>query len=88
MDDRDRRPLVMCVAEKPSLALSIASFLSDGKHVTRRGTLDVHEFARRHDGVLCDFRVTAVTGHVLSIDFPARFQSWTWTRPRSSTRPS
>ena len=76
MDDRDRRPLVMCVAEKPSLALSIASFLSDGKHVTRRGTLDVHEFARRHDGVLCDFRVTAVTGHVLSIDFPARFQSW------------
>lgn len=76
MDDRDRRPLVVCVAEKPSLALSIASFLSDGKHVTRRGTLDVHEFARRHDGVLCDFRVTAVTGHVLSIDFPARFQSW------------
>ena len=76
MDDRDRRPLVVCVAEKPSLAASIASFLSDGKHVTRRGNLDVHEFARRHDGVLCDFRVTAVTGHVLSIDFPARFQSW------------
>ena len=76
MDDRDRRPLVVCVAEKPSLALSIASFLSDGKHVTRRGNLDVHEFARLHDGALCDFRVTAVTGHVLSIDFPARFQSW------------
>ena len=76
MDDRDRRPLVVCVAEKPSLALSIASFLSDGKHVTRRGHLDVHEFARPHEGALCDFRVTAVTGHVLSIDFPARFQSW------------
>ena len=30
-------PTVLCVAEKPSLAASIAAFLSDGTHRTRRG---------------------------------------------------
>ena len=76
MENLSGRPLVVCVAEKPSLAASIAGFLSDGKHLTRKSNLDVHEFVRTHDGRPCDFRVTAVTGHVLTIDFPQRFQSW------------
>ena len=76
MENLSGRPLVVCVAEKPSLAVSIANFMSDGTHVTRRGTLDVHEFVRKHDGRSCDFKVTSVTGHVLTIDFPHRFQSW------------
>ena len=70
-------PTVLCVAEKPSLAASIAAFLSDGTHRTRRGSgPEVHEFTRRFRGAACDFRVTAVLGHVLTIDFPPRFQSW------------
>lgn len=71
-------PVVLCVAEKPSLALSIAKFLSDGHGPmhTRRGGQDVHEFSRRFKGQLCGFKVTAVIGHVLSIDFPSKFQSW------------
>ena len=69
-------PVVLCVAEKPSLASSIANFLSDGTHATRRGSQDVHEFRREFKGQLCDFRVTAVLGHVLTIDFPSKFQSW------------
>lgn len=70
------QPVVLCVAEKPSLALSIAKFLSDGHMHTRRGGQDVHEFTRSFKGRSCNFKVTAVIGHVLSIDFPAKFQSW------------
>ena len=69
-------PVVMCVAEKPSLAASIAGFLSDGKHRSRRGGQEVHEFERYFNGARCHFKVTAVIGHVLSIDFPSKFQSW------------
>ena len=69
-------PVVMCVAEKPSLAASIAGFLSDGKHRSRRGGQEVHEFERDFNGARCHFKVTAVIGHVLSIDFPSKFQSW------------
>ena len=36
----------------------------------------MHEFRREFKGQLCDFRVTAVLGHVLTIDFPSKFQSW------------
>ena len=68
--------MVMCVAEKPSLAASIAGFLSDGKHRSRRGGQEVHEFERDFNGARCHFKVTAVIGHVLSIDFPSKFQSW------------
>ena len=60
-------PIVLCVAEKPSLALSIAKFLSDGQQHTRRGGQGVHEFERRFKGAHCLFRVTAVIGHVLTI---------------------
>lgn len=69
-------PVVLCVAEKPSLALSIAKFLSDGNHHTRRGGQEVHEFSRNFKGRSCHFKVTAVIGHVLTIDFPSKFQSW------------
>ena len=68
--------MVLCVAEKPSLAASIAGFLSEGKHRSRRGGQEVHEFERDFNGARCHFKVTAVIGHVLSIDFPAKFQSW------------
>jgi hypothetical protein len=44
-------PVVLCVAEKPSLAASLAGFLSDGKHETRRAGLDVHEFTRSFRGI-------------------------------------
>jgi hypothetical protein len=35
---------VLMVAEKPSLAQSIAGFLSDGAAYSRRGATDVHEW--------------------------------------------
>ena len=64
-------PLILMVAEKPSIAGSIASVLSGGQHQTRGGKLPVHEFPGSFRGRECIFRVTSVTGHVYSMDFPA-----------------
>jgi DNA topoisomerase-3 len=74
------------VAEKPSLAKSIALLLCENNNnngsllKTKKssiGGIDVHEFSRpflqRKD---CLHRFTSVAGHVCSIDFPDRFQDW------------
>lgn len=50
---------------------------------SRRAALDVHEFDGRFQGAPAHFKVTSVIGHVLSIDFPAKFQSWETTEPSS-----
>ncbi|KAK9804028.1 hypothetical protein WJX73_004084 [Symbiochloris irregularis] len=72
------------VAEKPSLALSIASFLADRNQMhSRRGQLDVHEFEGRFQGRPAHFKMTSVIGHVLSIDFLPQFQNWETTHPAS-----
>ncbi|KAG0480933.1 hypothetical protein HPP92_011791 [Vanilla planifolia] len=51
------------VAEKPSIAVSIASALSNGRMSTRRGSTDVHEFDGTFQGNQAHFKVTSVTGH-------------------------
>ncbi|XP_020684389.1 DNA topoisomerase 3-beta isoform X2 [Dendrobium catenatum] len=69
-------PKVLMVAEKPSIALSIASALSHGRMSTRRGSTDVHEFDGMFQGFHAHFKVTSVTGHVFSLDFPSTYQNW------------
>ncbi|XP_009371098.1 DNA topoisomerase 3-beta isoform X1 [Pyrus x bretschneideri] len=72
---------VFMVAEKPSIALSIASVLSHGQMSTRRGSTEVHEFEGKFLGVHVHFKVTSVIGHVFSVDFPEKYQNWTLTDP-------
>ncbi|CAI5495265.1 unnamed protein product [Closterium sp. Naga37s-1] len=60
--------LVLMVAEKPSIALTIAQVMSHGQMASRRSWLDVHEFNGDFRGGPARFRVTSVIGHVLSID--------------------
>ncbi|GFR42563.1 hypothetical protein Agub_g3474, partial [Astrephomene gubernaculifera] len=67
---------VFMVAEKPSLAQSIAQILSDGRMSSRRAALDVHEFEGRFRGQPARFKMTSVIGHVYSLDFTAAFNSW------------
>lgn len=74
-------PSVLMVAEKPSIALSIANFLSHGRMSSRRSYLEVHEFDGSFRGTSVRFKVTSVIGHVLSIDFPPKYQSWDTTDP-------
>ncbi|CAL8083707.1 unnamed protein product [Prunus armeniaca] len=72
---------VIMVAEKPSIALSIASVLSHGQMSTRKASTDVHEFEGMFLGFHVHFKVTSVIGHVFSVDFPEKYQNWTTTDP-------
>ncbi|KAK7306407.1 hypothetical protein VNO77_44346 [Canavalia gladiata] len=74
-------PKVLMVAEKPSIALSIASVLSRGQMFTRKGSTDIHEFEGKFLGSSARFKVTSVIGHIFSVDFPGKYQDWTATDP-------
>ena len=69
------------VAEKPSLAQSIAKILSNGNMTSRKGSngaCSVHEyrakFAPINDTVL--FKMTSVCGHVFGLDFIGKYNNW------------
>ncbi|KAK1389826.1 DNA topoisomerase [Heracleum sosnowskyi] len=72
---------VLMVAEKPSIAHSIATALSAGHMSSRWGSTEVHEFEAMFQGYKAHYKVTSVIGHVFSVDFPAAYQDWTATNP-------
>ncbi|KAI3661430.1 hypothetical protein MP638_003903 [Amoeboaphelidium occidentale] len=73
---------VLLVAEKPSLAESIAKFLAKGKINTRRSVAcNVHEYEGKFFGKPAKFKVTSVMGHVFSVDFPAEYNNWNAVNP-------
>ncbi|XP_011176901.2 DNA topoisomerase 3-beta [Zeugodacus cucurbitae] len=71
---------VLMVAEKPSLAASLASILSNGRSTTKKASnnsCSTHEWVgpfRDERSVL--FRMTSVCGHVMSLDFVGKYNSW------------
>ena len=78
---RGQKITVFHVAEKPSIAQAIANGLSRGNTNCKKKTLPVHEFmdppfpkAPHASGVL--HKISSVAGHVFSVDFPQKFQSW------------
>merc|ERR1711892_958358 len=76
--------IVLMVAEKPSLANSIAFILSNGRMNTRlgkSGACKIHEYEGTYKGERAQFRVTSVCGHVFSIDFEAQYNNWDKTDP-------
>ncbi|KAF6010497.1 hypothetical protein HII13_003273 [Brettanomyces bruxellensis] len=73
---------VLCVAEKPSIANSVARTLSGGNVRSREIKGRKGQFARNLDFTFnfpwigsCDVTMTSVAGHVSNIDFPKDF-SW------------
>lgn len=82
---------VLMVAEKPSICTAIANALSasnNSKMETRGRSPPVHEFtgtfkSKQGEFHNAFFRVTSVTGHVFSLDFPANYQSWDAVDPVS-----
>ena len=76
------KKIVFMVAEKPSLAKALAELLSDGASCTSgSGVSCMHEY----DGFFLSehvrFKMTAVAGHLLALDFHAGFNNWDTTKP-------
>lgn len=75
---------VLMVAEKPSLAQSIAKFLSCGQMKSRKGfngACSVHEFTGTFQGGAVKFKMTSVCGHVMTLDFQPKYNNWDAVNP-------
>ncbi|XP_034647313.1 DNA topoisomerase 3-beta-1 isoform X2 [Trachemys scripta elegans] len=70
---------VFMVAEKPSLAQSIAKILSRGNmssHKGLNGACSVHEYTGSFVGQCVHFKMTSVCGHVMTLDFIGKYNNW------------
>ena len=68
--------IVVMVAEKPSIALSIATALSGGKFERHTGPAKqcpIFTYSGTFKGHRALFKVTSVAGHIFSRDFPSKF---------------
>lgn len=75
---------VLMVAEKPSLALSIAKILSNNSCNTRKGASSscaVHEYTGTFQRESVRFKMTSVCGHVMALDFKGYFNNWDSVEP-------
>jgi len=75
---------VLMVAEKPSLAQSIAKILSNGRVASRKGlspACQVHEYHGTFIGQAVKFKMTSVCGHVMSLDFKSQYNNWDAVEP-------
>lgn len=80
---------VLMVAEKPSLARSLAEILSRKKCRRRKSwcsACDVYEFEGVFlaEGQSAAFKMTSVCGHVMSIDFLPKYNKWDQVDPVST----
>ncbi|XP_063979754.1 DNA topoisomerase 3-beta-1 [Diachasmimorpha longicaudata] len=69
----------LMVAEKPSLAASLANILSNGKCTNRKGmngSCSVHEWIGQLRSETVSFKMTSVCGHVMSLDFIGKYNNW------------
>lgn len=67
------------VAEKPSLAQSLAKILSNGQMTSRKGmngACSIHEYTGRFNGETVRFKMTSVCGHVMGVDFLGKYNNW------------
>ncbi|KAK0089512.1 hypothetical protein PV325_006845 [Microctonus aethiopoides] len=69
----------LMVAEKPSLAASLANILSNGRCSSRKGmngSCSVHEWIGQFMTESVNFKMTSVCGHVMSLDFIGKYNNW------------
>ncbi|XP_017778586.1 PREDICTED: DNA topoisomerase 3-beta-1 isoform X2 [Nicrophorus vespilloides] len=70
---------ILMVAEKPSLASSLAQILSNNKNTSRKGlngSCSVHEWIGTFKSSQAKFKMTSVCGHVMSLDFNSKYNNW------------
>ncbi len=72
--------IVFMVAEKPSLAQSISKILSNNQMQSRKGfnnACSIFEWQGKFmNNSNCKFKMTSVCGHVMSLDFTAKYNNW------------
>ncbi|KAF9650577.1 prokaryotic type I DNA topoisomerase [Thelephora ganbajun] len=75
---------VLCVAEKPSIAKSIAQILSGGQYNTRNTSSQfIKNYEFDYPQTRSQYTVTAVVGHLMNQDFGSEFKSWNGCDPFS-----
>ncbi|XP_026192377.1 DNA topoisomerase 3-beta-1 [Cyclospora cayetanensis] len=70
---------VLMVAEKPSIAETLASILSNNNYTKRKGispVTSVWEFRGNFAGEPVLFKVTSTAGHIYQTEFPPAFNDW------------
>ncbi|XP_023029815.2 DNA topoisomerase 3-beta [Leptinotarsa decemlineata] len=70
---------VFMVAEKPSLAASLANILSNGNNTSKKGfngACSIHEWNGTFLGAPARFKMTSVCGHVFGVDFISKYNNW------------
>ena len=75
---------VLMVAEKPSIAETIARVLGGGRSKKSRGLSPqspVHTYEGLFMGHRARFKVTATTGHIFSLAFPKEYDDWQRHQP-------
>ena len=75
---------VLMVAEKPSIAKTLAEALSDTPVRQRKGrspACPIYEYEGNISGHKALFKSTSVAGHVYNRDFPIQYSSWEHTNP-------
>mmetsp|Transcript_50103 Transcript_50103/g.119228 ORF Transcript_50103/g.119228 Transcript_50103/m.119228 type:complete len:1075 (-) Transcript_50103:35-3259(-) len=77
--------IVLMVAEKPSIAMTLAGALSAGAKVRKRRGVSpvspVYEYEGIFKGYKATYRITATTGHVFSLDFADAANKWEQVQP-------
>ena len=77
--------VVLMLAEKPSLAESLAKILSNGRCKMKKGSngaCSIHEYSGRFRGKDALFKFTSVCGHVMCVDFPGNYNNWDKVEPK------
>ena len=76
----NEQPLkVLMIAEKPSVAKSIAKALSGKKAIPKKDSDEsttIWSYIGNFKGFPADFKVTSVTGHVFETDFSKEIDTW------------
>lgn len=77
---------VLMVAEKPSIAKTIAESIAPhryNEHRGKTGSFPVYEFESKFFNEPAHFKVTSVCGHMYSTDFPDELNNWDRVDPLS-----
>lgn len=79
------RPLILNVAEKPSVAKEAALILSQNRYSSIRSDSQynpIYEFDIQFRNQPAKMHFTSVTGHIMNFEFPPQYKEWRSVDPK------